>query len=304
MQPPESKRYLVEASLSARTVDRYRKAVLQFLDWCDSYNLDPSSPLLLDDAITNFIHFLYESGRGKALAQSVLYGIHFYIPQWKQLLPLAAKAITGWDKRSPSQSYPPLTWDLAVLIAVRLARSASFAMGVGLLLAFDCFLRLNELTAISSFDISDTSEARLGSQFQGMHIRLAATKTGREQSVRVNDPAVESLVRQLLHSRRRKPFPFSAEEFRRCFHRACDGLHLPPGFVPHSLRHGGATMWFLQGRSMEDIMHRGRWSSSKTARRYVQAGRALLIKQNIPAAVKADAALLSRYVLRAMALTQ
>jgi len=304
MQPLESKRYLVEASLSVRTVHRYRKAVLEFLDWCDSYHLDPSSPLQLDDALTNFIHFLFESGRGKALAQSVLYGIHFYIPQWKQLLPLASKSITGWDKQSPSTSYPPLTWDLAVLIAVRLARSSSFAMGVGLLLAFDCFLRLNELIAISYFDVSDTADARLGSQFQGMHIRLAATKTGREQSVRVHDPAVEALVRQLLRASRRKPFPFSANDFRRCFHSACSALHLPTGFVPHSLRHGGATMWFLQGRSMEDIMHRGRWASSKTARRYVQAGRALLIKQDIPSSVKADAALLSRSLLRAMALTQ
>ena len=49
-------------------------------------------------------------------------------------------------------------------------------------------------------------------------------------------------------------------------------------YVPHSLRHGGATCDYLYagGESLEDILFRGRWASMKSTRQYIQQGPALM----------------------------
>ena len=46
-------------------------------------------------------------------------------------------------------------------------------------------------------------------------------------------------------------------------------------YVPHSLRHGGATQAYLDGMSLDNVGHLGRWRSLTTARRYIQTGVAL-----------------------------
>src|SRR5690349_2648427 len=43
------------------------------------------------------------------------------------------------------------------------------------------------------------------------------------------------------------------------FKSTCAALGLSERYVPHSLRHGGATRLHLQGVSIEDILLRGRW---------------------------------------------
>jgi hypothetical protein len=58
------------------------------------------------------------------------------------------------------------------------------------------------------------------------------------------------------------------------------GLDIP--YVPHSLRHGGATFDFMNGHSITDIMARGRWAATKSALRYIQEGRQLLMMNSIP----------------------
>ena len=72
-------------------------------------------------------------------------------------------------------------------------------------------------------------------------------------------------------------FPFSPQLVRKVFKAVILKLDLPSSFVPHSLRHGGATRMHLQGFSVEDIMLRGRWAASKSARIYIQTGKALLL---------------------------
>ena len=44
------------------------------------------------------------------------------------------------------------------------------------------------------------------------------------------------------------------------------------GFQPYSLRRGGATAFFRATRSMEAALGRGRWSSARVARIYVNDG--------------------------------
>ncbi len=53
-------------------------------------------------------------------------------------------------------------------------------------------------------------------------------------------------------------------------------------FTPHSLRHGGATNdLILNLRTLEQIVERGRWQQSKSARTYLQAARSLVLQFSV-----------------------
>jgi integrase len=64
--------------------------------------------------------------------------------------------------------------------------------------------------------------------------------------------------------------------------QACKRLHLTEHYVPHSLRHGCATLLARMHWPIEDIMHRGRWAAHKSVRAYIQRARGLLLRQQVP----------------------
>src|SRR4051794_5808536 len=86
-------------------------------------------------------------------------------------LPVSMLALRGWNKLQPVLSYPPLTWELTVCIALKMS-ACSWSLGVGALLAFDCFLRVGELVGLKREDVADTDDARLAVGFKGMALRL------------------------------------------------------------------------------------------------------------------------------------
>jgi hypothetical protein len=92
--------------------------------------------------------------------------------------------------------------------------------------------------------------------------------------------------------------------FRKHFKQACRDLGLSPLYVPHSLRHGGATRDHMRGHPMEDILARGRWASTKSARHYVQAGRALLLATKTPVRIATLGETIGRALLYSFTLPQ
>lgn len=295
---------LLDAAFAPATLQKYNKAVSLFLSSCISLGEDPSSILDLDHLLVEYITHLYLSGGSKASASDLLHGLYRLAPQFKGRLRLASTAVRGWSRLVPAVSYPPLTWDLTALIAFRLAVSNRWLSAVATLLGFDCLLRVGELTGLLREDVADSRDVRFGAHFQGMALRLRRTKTGPNQWVMVRSPAVISLLRLVLS--RTAPgcllFSTSADTFRRHFKRACSALLLSEHYVPHSLRHGGATALFLAGERIEDILLRGRWASSKTARRYIQAGPALLLQHSVPEATGSLAAAVSPHILHLLTL--
>src|SRR4051794_25628717 len=76
-------------------------------------------------------------------------------------------------------------------------------------------------------------------EHKGMYLILPKTKTGSNQSVRVIDPSVQTLLRQLVKETKRPNdfiFPFRTDQFQ--MKHVCAELGLSPLYVPHSLRHG------------------------------------------------------------------
>ena len=141
---------------------------------------------------------------------------------------------------------------------------------IATLLAFDCFLRVGELVGLRRKYAGDTGDRRMGSEYQGTSLRLKHTKTGPNQWVQVHEPQVVELLRCVVTGTAKADdhlFPFSAAEYRNVFKTSCAQLGMYHRYVPHSLRHGGATRWHLLGHPIEDVLLHGRWSSVKSARR-------------------------------------
>ena len=282
------RRDLIDASYAPSTLRKYHDAVSSFLSWASDFSEDPDDPDDFDDLLCEYFHFLYDSDLGKGKAHATLYGILMLLPRLEGHLRLATRCLRGWAKLQPAKAYPPLTWELTCLIAFRLLLSGSVRHAIGVLLSFNCLLRIGELCNLRREDVADAKDSRIGVAAVDMTLRLRSTKTGPNQWVIVSDPVVKLLLRKLVATTSADGhlFPFSTSSFRTHFKSACASLGLSPAYVPHSLRHGGATRLHLLGVPLEDILIRGRWASSKSARRYIQSGRAMLMTMEVADSVQ------------------
>ena len=160
---------------------------------------------------------------------------------------------------------------------------------MAVLVGFDCYLRVGELTRLRRCDIVMPNDSRMGRAHTEMAVCLPTTKTGPNQSVSLQNPHIAEILCHWVRSRSLPPdsteliFGFKPPALRRSMSRICamHGLSDTP-YVPHSLRHGGATCDFLRTKSIEFVQFRGRWKSMESARRYVQTARALLAAQRVP----------------------
>ena len=191
---------------------------------------------------------------------------------------------------APSQSHPPLTWPICVALAATMTKSGHFEMGVATLLAFDCYLRISEHLQLLVGDVALANDPRLGgalNQTLGA-IRFAKAKTGKNQWVTIRNTEILQLLSVLMQGKaiKDKVFGFTESAYRYIWKKSLSALGLAHiGYVPHSTRHGGATADDLAGISLENIVMRGRWKSTESARIYIQSGRALLLTIQSPAAV-------------------
>jgi integrase len=299
-------RFLVESSLASSTLKKYKKAVMMFVTWCNENDEHAHNNNEMDDLLTDYLHHLYSEGKGRGLAEATYSGVMALMSYPKNGLPQSSRSLKGWQRRHPSRSYPPLTWSLTVLISVCMTRAGRFDYSVGTLLAFDCLLRIGELCGLLKEDVADTGDRRMDKEHRGMALRLRRTKTGREQYVEVEDPSIQLLVRKLVSKAKQgqRLFSFSPEQYRRFFKKVCISVGLSSDYVPHSLRHGGATRKFLLSRSIETVLERGRWASNKSARLYLQSGRAKLLSVEVPTWVSLAAEVLSTDVVLSLSLAQ
>jgi len=298
-------RLLIKAAYAESTVTRYDGAVRTFLKWCDNNSAPECHKTRdLDELLTEFLHFLYLNNGSKQTGNNTLYGLMMKAPNLKGKLPLSRLAMRGWDKLQPSVAYPPLTWPITVAIAARMAQRGQILQAVATVLSFHCLLRVGEMTQLRRQDVALADDARLGVDGFGGALRLRRTKTGRNQWVTLVDKDILALL--TLVCRDLQPndrvFPFSPASFRRTLRSACLDLGIQTPYVPHSLRHGGATRLHMQGVPVEDIMLRGRWQSSKSARHYIQSGQALLLSISTPAEVLAYGKTLANSLITAFEL--
>lgn len=291
---------LVAANLKPATYRNYRHSLHLFCLWCINNYEAPSSIRELDYVLTDYIHDIYaehgSSKAGRSLAQKTVAAVQFFYREARGELDYAHAAISGWAKLHPSLAHPPLSWELTVAIAMRLVECGHWRDAIGTMLAFDCLLRVGELVGLHREDVAFAGDdPRVGGALSETLLRLRSTKTGPDKSVTVQHPALVSLLRVLvdLTPPTTRLLNITSTTFRRHFKRACADLGLPSAVVPHSLRHGGATHLMLRHVPVEDIMLRGRWAVTTTARHYIQAGPARLLAVQVTSALAARARILT-----------
>jgi integrase len=300
------RRRLAMAKRKAKTSKDYERHALRFLAWLDGLGERATAPHQFDELLNEFLEELFDDSvdadgtpHNKSVAKRTCQAVQAFYPSLRGHLRLSWDAVKGWERLQPGVSYPPLTFPLAVLIGFHLARAGQLQMGLACVVAFKCLLRGSEVCGLRIADIGDVGDPRLDPVvYRHMHLRLRSAKTGDNQWVSVYDEHVRQLLQWLVAdaaARRaefvefdgsvseRKIFNFRHADWRKAIHRVCRRLGLSERYVPHSLRHGGATELRVQGVSIETIMERGRWASSKSARRYIQSGPALALSVDVPA---------------------
>lgn len=289
---------LRDAALSEATLRSYNNNVNKFLTFTrlSLPQLLALPSTIIDQRLSQYIDTLFARKGSYDYASQTLFGLIFRCPRLRLVLGESRLRLRGWKRLKTTQSHPPITWELTVVFATVMARWGRHAEAIATLLAFDCFLRVGEMTRLQFHDVVQPHDPRLGSAHTGMVIRLARAKTGLNQSVSLNNEHVQRALHQYLLAHpfmdRDRIFPFAPSSFRTLIKRVAHSLGLgATPYVPHSFRHGGATYAHQHGATIEQIMYRGRWVALESARRYIQTARALLIRQDVPSHLN-DAGLL------------
>jgi integrase len=285
---------LQDLALAPASLKSYNRSLSSFLTYA---RLSPqqllSAPALqLDRLLAVYIQHSYDSASPFTHAAHALHAVVYHRPDLRARMYVSRQCLKGWERVKKSSSHPPLTWELTVAIACTLARSGFHAPAVAMLVAFDCYLRVGELTRLRLRDIVMPNDSRMGRAHTAMAVCLARTKTGLNQSVALVRPEVAGVLCAWVRTLPRGPdgnplvFAFSPDFLRRLMRNACVQLGVGhSAYVPHSLRHGGATADFLLSGSIERVQFRGRWKSMESLRTYVQTARALLAAQDVPPAL-------------------
>ena len=289
---------LLEASVAHTSRQRYRNALVAFCTFVREEA--PGEPVRefadLDYWFSYWVWHCYSAGRpGRGTVEKALAGILLWLPEASGALPLSRKSLKGWMRLQPPKPYAPMPLHVALAAAILRAVVGDFGTAVALLVGFDCWLRISEVSGLRADDVKD-QRTHPDAAFRGVVLFLRATKTGLRQSVSVSDPAVATLLvcwrdaRVQVAGADATLFP-PAATLRTNLHTALTALlgadrgALGLEFVWHSLRHGGASRTFMLGAEVKDIMLRGRWVCLESTRRYLQSGRHLLMAITIPDSV-------------------
>lgn len=308
---------LQDLALAPASLSAYNRQLTSFLRYSRLTRplfrtLPPSQ---LDHLLAVYIQHVFDSAEaddqqrrgGFSYAALALHAVVYHRPDVRPLLLTSRQCLNGYEHMRATQSHPPLTWELTVVFACVMANSGYHAQAVGTLLAFDCYLRVGELTRLRRRDIVMPNDPRMGRAATGMAVCLYRTKTGLNQSVTLQNPVVAQLLVRWIDSLHLPPhstarvFDFDDASLRRLMRNASLllGLGATP-YVPHSLRHGGATHDFLLGRGIAHVQFRGRWQSMESSRRYIQTTRALLAQHHVPQHLHDLGSLLSDSLIEVM----
>src|SRR3569623_522657 len=227
--------FLAEAALSAWTRQKYLREIQAFLEYLDDVGEDPATIAELDENACDYVHLLFEqnNGVGKSRAAHLQSALGFFVPGARGRLHHLGHAVRGWIRLCPAISYPPLTWELAVAMALKFVRSGLIREGAAILLQFDCARRSSELVALRRKDIVFEGDPRFPADFKGASISLRHTKTGRDQSVSVEHPDVIRVLKLITHGMADRDLLFHSDsgKWRRSFKRVTISLGLSPRYV-------------------------------------------------------------------------
>jgi hypothetical protein len=273
---------LIGLTITRRTHQLYSTAAAEFIRWYQQQPEAYSDYSHLDSYLAIYLNLLFRS-RVSHLghANNMVFGLMHLVPALRTRMPISRRCLKGWKKSRVSYSWPPLTWELACMLAVQMSEVGWFDEALALLISYDGYFRISELLATRIRDVMHWTV----SEPEVYQIRLKNTKTGPNRLVTLTKNDLGAALITFINTRldgassRSRIFHFSARHYRKCFRKGCELLGWESvGFVPHSVRHGHASDDFNSGVPLETIQVRGRWASIDSTRHYIQSSRVHLIR--------------------------
>lgn len=308
---PTAPRALIRGAVAPATADRYAEAVAEFMSWADAVGVIGSAGIQalsladIDEALAEWVGFVHGAwlGRRQQTAVNGVFGLIHEHPRLRDALPTARRALKAWKRECPASPHPPLGPDVMALIALEMAIAGDWRACAQTVVGFHCLLRISELAGLTAADVGLPNDAAVSgaSHTRVMYLRLRQTKTGREQHVTVPDANASDFVRWAMAGLAGSDALFiGAAAYRKRLAMSCARLRLPVSYVPHSLRHGGATHMYNSGVPLQSILIAGRWKQHQSAAHYVQSGRhAMLALRHDPQLLELGRALFPQIYLAA-----
>ena len=263
--------------LKPRTLKSYRQALHHFFQRLQSedYRM-PTRFTELDARLSEYLEHMWLDDLNITYAGHTLSAFRRFHPQSRYRLPLSKQYFSNWKSVHVCQRAVPMPALVASAIAGLALRLNDGRFGVTLVLGFAAFLRTGEMISLQHKDVAvDLPATRV-------ILALPATKTSKQamESVELLDSCLCPLVHRFLRKGSEEPFcGLTANQFRarlKLYLKFFDLLSC--NFTAYSIRRGGASHAFATGSHFDDLLLRGRWQSVKTARIYLDSGRAALVR--------------------------
>ncbi len=262
--------------LKPKTLKCYENALRAFFHYLEEENIPiPTKRSRLDHLIAQFLEHLYLDDRPITYAGHTMSAFRRFYPQLRYKLPLSKQYFSNWRNVHVSQQATPMPAKLALALAGVAVQCNQLSFACLVLVGFLGFLRTSEMTSLTwtkiSFDVPSGQ----------IILALPSTKTSKnkEESIVLSDHRV-CLLLELLASTQATDRLWNASTcvFRRQLAEVLSFFQLESSFSAYSIRRGGATHAFTEGISMDQLVIKGRWQNAKTARIYLDSGRAALVQ--------------------------
>lgn len=268
--------------LHPRTLRSYKRALLSFFLWLEDEELPiPARSSQLDESLAQYLEHLWLGGVNVTYAGHTLSAFRKFYPAMRLKLPTAKQFFTNWKSVHVPRQAVPMPANVAMALAGVAITIQEQSLALLILLGFTTFLRTSEIIQLKPGQVHVDVDKGV------IILALPASKTSKnkEESVAVYDPLLCRFAQHVLQARQGPSLSgLTANQFRSRLQRLCAFLHLQRhNFTGYSLRRGGASHSFLMGKHFDELLVAGRWQrqSVKTARQYLDSGRAALVQLHL-----------------------
>lgn len=264
------------AGLRESTVRSYRQAIKRFFNWVDEEEKDlPATFRELDRLLSLYLEHMWLDDEPITYAGHLLSGLRRYLPECRWRTPRAKQYFSNWQSVHVARQAAPLPAEAVMASAGLAVATDEPQLAAIFLLGFLAFLRTGEMVDLSTAKIAvDVARGRTLAALPG-----TKTSRRREETVCVTDDRVAALVSHVINLGFTSLWHSSARSFRDMLNEFLLFFSLDSfGFTAYSFRRGGASYAFSTGVAFDELLIRGRWQNSRTARLYLDTGRAALIQ--------------------------
>ena len=265
---------LQDKTLTPGLHTRYAQAAARILHFWEESGFAPRAWEDFDVAVSHYLEHIFSEGYPKGFGSDGLAAIQHFVPEVAGKLRHSWKLLKSWQKMEPPVRVLPLSPLVVLAISGACVRLNLPSAAAAFLLAFDAFLRPGELYKLRKSDFVWAGRRAV--------VSLFGTKTGQrknaEEMVVVHSDLANYWLQVALRPKKANDLllDHSPTELRSLFFTMIDHFQLSGYFSMYSFRRGGATWFFLQDQNMEGTLIRGRWSSTSTAKNYLQDAAATL----------------------------